>query len=531
MEKKLLLAVVLSIVVMLGYPLFIAKVLPPAATDNIQNGLSQHIDNKNVIEKIKVREVAVDANVNSELPEGALIVPFSTARYDLEISDIGGSIQKLSIKDSARLDIDLVEKAIFGSGIMAIEGDGPFKGLSSQPFNIQTDTASFQSTKDGLTIDKSIKFFENSYGFVASIKITNVDTAPKKLSFQITTASNISTKEIYESRYIEAGIHYNDDKTKRLSGGKLKNSNELRESNIKWIYLKNKYYSIICEPDFATAGIFTRSVNGNPVLGLIINDGSIQPGETKTYDLKYYIGPTEINELEKVDKSFGKALNFGFFTSISLILLSILKFFYSLFHNYGISILLLTFCISLLLFPLTFKSLSSMRRLQELQPKIEKIRSECKDNPQKLNKEIMEVYRRHKVNPMGGCMPMFLQMPIFLALYQTLMRSVELKGAEFLWIKDLSMPDAAFDLPFTVPFLGSAINILPILMIGAMIIQQKMSQVKTAGAQTEQQRLMSSIMPVMFGFIFYNLPSGLVLYWLTNTLLTSGLQFLAVRKT
>jgi YidC/Oxa1 family membrane protein insertase len=122
-------------------------------------------------------------------------------------------------------------------------------------------------------------------------------------------------------------------------------------------------------------------------------------------------------------------------------------------------------------------------------------------------------------------------MPIFLALYQTLMRSVELKGAEFLWIKDLSMPDAAFDLPFTVPFLGSAINILPILMIGAMIIQQKMSQVKTAGAQTEQQRLMSSIMPVMFGFIFYNLPSGLVLYWLTNTLLTSGLQFLAVRKT
>ena len=194
------------------------------------------------------------------------------------------------------------------------------------------------------------------------------------------------------------------------------------------------------------------------------------------------------------------------------------------------ALLLLTCCVSLLLFPLSFKSLSSMRKLQELQPHIEKVRTQHKDNPQKLNKEIMEIYRRYKVNPMGGCFPMLLQMPIFIALYQTLMRSVELKGAQFLWIKDLSMPDAAFHLPFTMPFLGNAINILPILMIGAMIIQQKMSQVKTSAAQTEQQKMMSTVMPVVFGVIFYSLPSGLVLYWLTNTLLTSFLQFFSLRK-
>ena len=125
---------------------------------------------------------------------------------------------------------------------------------------------------------------------------------------------------------------------------------------------------------------------------------------------------------------------------------------------------------------------------------------------------------------------MLLQMPIFIALYQTLMRSVELKGAHFLWIKDLSMPDAAFHLPFTMPFLGNAINLLPILMIGAMIVQQKLSQAKTTAAQTDQQKMMATIMPVMFGFIFYNLPSGLVLYWLTNTVLTSSLQFFFLRK-
>ena len=170
-----------------------------------------------------------------------------------------------------------------------------------------------------------------------------------------------------------------------------------------------------------------------------------------------------------------------------------------------------------------------MRHLQELQPQMEEMRRQYKDNPQKLNKEMMELYRRHKVNPMGGCFPILLQMPIFLAFYQTLMRSVELKGATFLWIKDLSMPDAAFTLPTTLPLLGNSINLLPILMIGAMIMQQKLSQGKTA-VQTDQQKMMAAIMPVMFGFIFYSLPSGLVLYWLTNTVLTSSLQFFALRK-
>jgi YidC/Oxa1 family membrane protein insertase len=237
----------------------------------------------------------------------------------------------------------------------------------------------------------------------------------------------------------------------------------------------------------------------------------------------------EIKELEKIDPDFIKALNFGFLTSISLILLSILQFFYSIFHSYGVSILFLTFCINLFLYPLTFKSLKSMQKLQELQPHIEKIKQENKDNPHKLNKEIMELYRRYKVNPMGGCLPMVLQMPVFIALYNTLSRSVELKNAPFLWIKDLSMPDAFFHLGANIPLLGSTINLLPILMIGAMILQQKISQSTTGSTQSEQQKLIANIMPVMFGFIFYSLPSGLVLYWLTSTLVTSSMQFLMYR--
>ena len=308
------------------------------------------------------------------------------------------------------------------------------------------------------------------------------------------------------------------------------NYNRLYKNDIDWIILKNKYYAIIAKPDFDPKGVFTKNISGEGVLGFIVEDDKIVPGETRSYKINFYIGPTEIKELEKLDPGFTKALNFGFLTSISLILLSILQFFYSIVHNYGVAILLLTFCINVFLYPLTFKSLKSMQKLQELQPHIENLRQEHKDNPHKLNKEIMELYRRYKVNPMGGCLPMVLQMPVFIALYNTLSRSIELKNAGFLWIKDLSMPDAFFHLRSGIPLLGNSINLLPILMIGAMILQQKLSQSTTGSAQSEQQKLISNIMPVMFGFIFYSLPSGLVLYWLTSTLVTSSMQFLIFKK-
>ena len=158
-----------------------------------------------------------------------------------------------------------------------------------------------------------------------------------------------------------------------------------------------------------------------------------------------------------------------------------------------------------------------MKAMQAIQPETEQIRKAYSDNPQKMNKEIMGLYKKNKINPVGGCLPMLLQLPIFMSLYQVLLRSVALRGAHFLWIKDLAGPDAAFTLPQKLPIIGSHINILPILMAIAMWAQQKISQ--GGGKEvSEQQKMMATIMPVMFGFIFYNMPSGLVLYWFTNTL-------------
>lgn len=163
-----------------------------------------------------------------------------------------------------------------------------------------------------------------------------------------------------------------------------------------------------------------------------------------------------------------------------------------------------------------------------------KLKELHKDNPHKLNKETMELYKKYNVNPLGGCLPMLLQMPIFIALYQGLMRSIELKGAHFLWIKNLARPEAV-PLPFSLPVIGASINILPLLMVGMMVIQQKISQGSTTEGttpeQAKQQKMMMMFMPIIFGFLFYQMPSGLVLYWLTNTVLMTAEQIFIVKRT
>jgi YidC/Oxa1 family membrane protein insertase len=163
--------------------------------------------------------------------------------------------------------------------------------------------------------------------------------------------------------------------------------------------------------------------------------------------------------------------------------------------------------------------------MQALQPRIEELKKAHQDNPQKLNKEILELYREHKVNPIGGCLPLILQMPVFFALYQVMMRSIALKGASFLWIKDLAEPDRLLMLPFTLPIVGNELNILPILMTILMFIQQKFSMSAASTGSQEQQKILMIMMPLMFGFIFYHMPAGLVLYWFMNSLLMLIFQF------
>ena len=202
-----------------------------------------------------------------------------------------------------------------------------------------------------------------------------------------------------------------------------------------------------------------------------------------------------------------------------------------IFKNYGIAIIALTILTNVLLFPFTRISYMSMKRMQLIQPQMNKLKEQHKNSPDKLNKEMMELYKKHKVNPFGGCLPMLLQMPIFIALYVALSKAVILINAKFLWIGDLSSPDRV-PLPFTLPYIGSEFHALPLIMCAGMAIQQKLSAVKIEGqdpTMEQQQKMMAVMMPIIFGFVFYSMPSGLVLYWLTNTVIMTLYQ-LSLKK-
>ena len=251
----------------------------------------------------------------------------------------------------------------------------------------------------------------------------------------------------------------------------------------------------------------------------------LDPNESSSFKLRLYNGPKEINTLQEAGHNLSAAVDYGWFTFLAKPLLVGLKWFYSFTHNYGIAIILLTIIIKIVFWPLTQKSYTSMQKMKKIQPKIQQIREKYKDDKEKLNQELMQVYKTYKVNPMGGCLPMALQIPVFFALYRMLNSAVELRHQPFaLWIHDLTAPDR-LNLGFSIdlPMIGhlDGLPVLTILMGITMFLQQKMTP---SSGDPRQEKIML-IMPVMFTFFFINFPAGLVLYWFVNNLLSIAQQY------
>ncbi len=226
--------------------------------------------------------------------------------------------------------------------------------------------------------------------------------------------------------------------------------------------------------------------------------------------VRLYFGPKDLTELEEADPALRRAVDFGLFWFVAVPLHWCLVGLHRVTGNYGIDIILLSALIKVLFLPLTRKSMESMRAMQKLQPEMTKVRERYKDDAQRMQKEMMELYRRHRVNPLSGCLPMLLQLPVFVGLYNTLLNAIELRHAPFLWwIKDLSSPER-------LDIAGVGFPMLAIAMGASMLVQQWMAP----AAGDPAQRRMMMIMPVIFTFMFINFPSGLVLYWLVNNVLT-----------
>jgi YidC/Oxa1 family membrane protein insertase len=292
--------------------------------------------------------------------------------------------------------------------------------------------------------------------------------------------------------------------------------NKTLEGEILWTAFEEKYFisAVMPQKELPPQVQVGRPNESSLAYRLVFSRLSLKPGEKKTYLLALYLGPREISLLEKQGSKLEKTINFGWFDIVAKPLLISLNFFYRFCGNYGIAIILITVIIKILFWPLTHKSFQSMKDMQKLQPEMQKLKEKYKDKKEELNREIMALYKKYNVNPLGGCLPILLQIPVFIALYSVLQDSIELRHANFIsfWINDLAAPDPTY--------------VSPLLMGASMFYQQKMTPSTADPAQAK----MMLMMPIVFTFMFLNFPSGLVLYWLVNNVLSIIQQFYINKK-
>jgi len=304
----------------------------------------------------------------------------------------------------------------------------------------------------------------------------------------------------------------------RISGPFRKEKSVPRGTTI--LSLADRYFCLSARPETGHLGVtFLPSQSGTIAASasLVTASSGAEPARCA---IDAYFGPRGHTYLERV--GFGNAFQVGFLGHIGLALLWVLGGIAKLTKNYGIAIVLFSALVTCVTAPFTLLGYRSMKRIQELKPQVDEIMTKFKGDLQRANREVFALYKKHRVSPLGGCLPLLLQMPIFIALLAAISHDIELRGKSFLWIDDLSLPDRVATLPMTLPLLGADLNLLPIIMAFAMFLQSRLTQ---KGMPTDKSNpaaaLMSGpLMSILFGIMFYQFPAGLVLYWLTNSLIS-----------
>jgi YidC/Oxa1 family membrane protein insertase len=294
------------------------------------------------------------------------------------------------------------------------------------------------------------------------------------------------------------------DVTKRIAG------------NVRWAGERSKYFIATVIPDSATIPevLFQQGRDKLPIVWL---SGDAAPGTEIVRHGRIYAGPIHFETLVQIGAGLEEVANLGWkwIVPVSAVLLKMLIAIHHAIPNYGIAIIVVALAAKLVFYPLTQSSLRTMKVMHRLQPEVNALREKHANDPAKMNTAMMNLYREHKVNPMGGCLPMLLQLPVFLALYQVLLHAIELRSAGFAWwIKDLSAPDV-------VAYMGGfPIHVLPLIMTGSTFLLQSQTPVDP------RQQFMMYLMPVMMLYIMYNLPSGVIIYWTVNNLVSALQQYL-----
>ncbi len=528
MEKRTLIALLLALVILFGFQYFFSPKEPPAPPKEAAPAKEAA--------PVKAEEAPAKPSA-AGTPRAEVPAPLATAKvtktYLVEtpllkvtFSDIGGAIT------SVRL-LKYKEKLGSPEGKELIEDIAPYQRVpmlvESQSGAAATDATVFVPDRADLTIKdapesitftgaltngKKVKkiytFYPDRYTIGLQVTVENLDPDRTYLDLAV-----ISMKE-KPSYAFKGPFVYNGKALDQIS--KLEKP---VDANKTYTYagFDEGYFAFIWIPEEASKpSLKIEEVNQMiPIERLRLDKPDVSG--------QLYFGPRDIGILKSLNIRAEKIVDFGWFDIVAKPMLWGLNWANKYTHNYGIDIILLTILIKIIFYPLSLKSYKSMKEMQKLQPQIAKLKEKYKDDKEKLNREMMGIYKTKGINPLGGCLPMIIQIPVFFALYKVLIGAIEFRHAPFmLWINDLASPEDLFS--FSVAGYTVPLRVLPLVMGITQVLQQKMTPT-TADPMQEKMML---FMPIVFTFLFWGFPSGLVLYWLVNNVISIAQQMYINKK-
>lgn len=565
MDKRTLLAVVLSIIVLLIYQNFFVK--PPVKTEPAsqqQTAVAPQAA-KSAPESTAATAAAPAAPAQptaaahrtppqvSTGTERDVVV--ETPLFRALLTTRGGTLKSLQLKQyKTELEDseDVVDKflRLIGQGKPKRTG-GPkpvelvhvAEGMP-KPFSVSFPDSTVQVTEDGfyetdkatvdltkgsepqrltfsqtypgeLKIEKIYTFRPDKYSLEMEVRLQNLGSAPLNQNGGITWYQYVDPAAPTDSYGHDGPVSYIAKSIDRPEVAKMEADKTLGP-DVSWGGFESKYFIAAMIPQNPSLTSLRMTKDGSNLVGVGLRGPKnvIPPGQSGSFHYSLYLGPKDHSILKAQNVGLENAIDFGDWLKwLAIPLLVVLKFLYGYVGNYGIAIVILTILIKLIFWPLGNKSYKSMKEMQKLQPKMTALREKYKNDKARLSQESMALYKAHKVNPLGGCLPMVVQIPVFFGLYKALLYAIELRHSPlFWWIQDLSAKDPYY--------------ITPLVMGATMFVQQKMTP---TGADPMQAKIML-FMPIIFTFMFLNFPSGLVIYWLFNNIISIGQQVYINKK-
>ena len=527
MEKRALIAIVASMVILFVWQFYFSpKTAQQPAQTQTQQAPTQKQEGQT--QNAPAGPAATGQLASSAMPQAPTVmktpvklVTVDTSKMTVTLGDLGGGVMSVRLKEyketvegheGKELVQDIAPYQYFPvvSKIAAgktLDDAVPFTADKRGTIAVSTrpETVVFTGQlADGTRVRKIYNFSPDGYSFNLKVETQGTDRAEG--TFADFAVMSMKEKSSYTFRgpfvYANKKFEQVEKLDKSVNAG----------TAYQYAGFDEGYFSFIMQPKGTTPGLLVTKVGITPVDRLLFTNNSI--------DTTLYFVPNKISLLKELNIDADKIVNFGWFDIVARPMLWGMNFSNRFTHNYGIDIILLTILIKVIFYPLSVKSYKSMKNMQKLQPKLAQLREKHKNDKEKLNQEMMGIYKREGINPLGGCLPMVIQIPVFFALYRVLMAAIEFRHAPFmLWMNDLAAPEniftlhlAGYDLPFRV---------LPLIMGVTMVIQQKMTP---TGGDPMQAKMMM-LMPIFFTFLFWGFPAGLVLYWLVNNVISIGQQY------